>query len=115
MNDAERMLIQFICNRDTQSTREQAKIILNSISSKSDEQFKEKCLKKLNTQDGKFIELPYNMKDILTCENVDDFPEDRFYIRDSEKRIVDKIIKARKVASVLEEKKISYHPAAHLS
>lgn len=114
MNDAERMLIQFICNRDTQSTREQAKIILNSISSKSDEQFKEKCLKKLNTQDGKFIELPYNMKDILTCENVEDFPEDRFYIRDSEKRIVDKIIKTRKVASILEEKKIAYHPAAIL-
>lgn len=41
MNDSERRLIRFVCDGDMRNAQKAVKIILNSISSKKDEQFKE--------------------------------------------------------------------------
>lgn len=41
MNDSERQLIRFVCDGDMRNAQKAVKIILNSISSKKDEQFKE--------------------------------------------------------------------------
>lgn len=41
MNDSERHLIRFVCDGDMRNAQKVVKIILDSISSKKDEQFKE--------------------------------------------------------------------------
>ena len=55
MNDSERCLIRFVCDGDMRNAQKAVKIILNSISSKKDEQFKENMLRKLESK-REFIE-----------------------------------------------------------
>ena len=68
MNDSERRLIRFVCDGDMQNAQKAVKIILNSISSKKDEQFKENMFRKLESK-REFIELPYNLQHLLIAED----------------------------------------------
>lgn len=91
MNDSERRLIRFVCDGDMRNAQKAVKIILNSISSKKDEQFKENMLRKLESK-REFIELPYNLQHLLIAEDTEEFPEARFLLRNEEKSITQKII-----------------------
>ena len=74
MNDSERHLIRFVCDGDMRNAQKAVKIILNSILSKKDEQFKENMLRKLESK-REFIELPYNLQHLLIAEDTEEFPE----------------------------------------
>lgn len=52
MNDSERHLIRFVCDGDMRNAQKVVKIILDSISSKKDEQFKENMLRKLESKEN---------------------------------------------------------------
>ena len=54
------------------------------------------------------IELPYNMKEIAIAEDVRNFPENRFVLRESEKQVIDKLFAVRKAALQLQELGIHY-------
>lgn len=108
MNDNERVLLSYVCDGDIRKAQQQAKIILNGISSQKDERFKENMLRKLEAKGPQMIELPYNLRELLIAEDVTDFPMSRFLLRDSEKQIADRLIKIYKAAELISEKGINY-------
>lgn len=110
MNDNTRMLLRFVCEGDMKKSKAQAKIVLNSIESAKDEKFKEQMLRKLESKTD-FIELPYNLKELLIAEDVSNFPEQRFLLREDDAAFVQKLINARKAAQKLDEIGISYLPS----
>lgn len=89
MNDQERDLIRYVCEGDIRKAQQQAKIILNGLSAKRDEQFNGNMLRKLDLK-GNLIELPYNLKNLLVAEDMTNFPEARFLLRDEERSAVKK-------------------------
>lgn len=113
MNDSERRLIQFVCDGDMRNAQKAVKIILNSISSKKDEQFKENMFRKLESK-REFIELPYNLQHLLIAEDTEEFPEARFLLRNEEKSITQKIVAIYKASEKLNEIGIPYLPALML-
>ena len=115
MNDNNRMLLRYVAEGDIRKAQMQAKIILNSITAARDEQFKTNCLAKLNNAEPRFIELPFNMQGLLVAEDVSDFPEQRFLIRESEKAVIEKILKTRKASLKLKEMGVHYTSSLLLS
>lgn len=115
MNDNNRMLLRYVAEGDIRKAQMQAKIILNSITAARDEQFKTNCLAKLNNAEPRFIELPFNMQGFLVAEDVSDFPEQRFLIRESEKAVIEKILKTRKASLKLKEMGVHYTSSLLLS
>lgn len=113
MNDSERRLIRFVCDGDMQNAQKAVKIILNSISSKKDEQFKENMFRKLENK-REFIELPYNLQHLLIAEDTTEFPEARFLLRNEEKSITQKTVSIYRASEKLNEMGIPYLPALML-
>ena len=114
MNEKERTLLHYVCNGDLKKAQQEARLILESLTSKKDERMKENLLKTLDSKKGKFIELPYNIKDLLLAEDVSNFAEEKYLLRDEEKRYVDKVLGIRKVSEKLGEMGISYVPSIML-
>lgn len=115
MNDNNRMLLRYVAEGDIRKAQMQAKIILNSITAAKDEKFKTNCLAKLNNVEPQFIELPFNMQGLLVAEDVSDFPEQRFLIRESEEAVIEKILKTRKASLKLKEMGVHYTSSLLLS
>lgn len=113
MNDQERDLIRYVCEGDIRKAQQQAKIILNGLPAKKDEQFKGNMLRKLDLK-GNLIELPYNLKNFLVAEDMTNFPEARFLLRDEERSAVKKILALYRASERLAEKGIPYLPAMML-
>lgn len=114
MNDNTRALLRYVCEGDIKRSQQWARIVLNHITSQKDERFKESQLKKLDANEEKMIELPYDLRGLLVAEDTTDFPESRFLLRDSERSIVEKILASLKVANKLESLGIKYLPAVML-
>lgn len=114
MNDKERVLLQYVCDGDIRMAQQQAKIILNEITTQKDGNLKKHLLNKLEAKGPEFIELPYNLRDLLIAEDCTDFPKSRFILRKDEKRAVDEVLSLYRVADRLSEIGISYLPALML-
>ncbi len=110
MNELERQLIRFVCDGDIRRSQQQARLILDQISTKKDEQFKENMLRKLDAK-GNFIELPQNLRNLLVAEDVSDFPEARFLLREEEEEAVKKALALYRASERLAEMGIPYLPA----
>ena len=108
------MLLHYVCNGDLKKAQQEARLILEGLTSKKDERMKENLLKTLDSKKGKFIELPYNIKDLLLAEDVSNFAEEKYLLRDEEKGYVDKVLGIRKVSEKLGEMGISYVPSIML-
>ena len=113
MNDKQRLLIQYICDGDIKKAQQQARIILNELTTAKDEMFKKNMLRKLDTKPN-IIELPYNLREFLIAEDVSNFPENRFVLRPEEAKIVEKVMSTVKASERLSELGISYLPAVML-
>lgn len=111
MNDNERMLLRAVVDNDTPRARTCARAILTNITAQRDQRFKTELLRKLETKTN-FIELPYNLKDLLIAEDVTDYPLGKFLIRDSDDAIANKILATYRASNRLMELGISYLPAA---
>ncbi len=114
MNDQERTLLRFVCDGDIRKAQQQAKIILDGITTQKDQSFKNHQLKKLEAKGPTLIELPYNLRDLLIAEDCTDFPEARFILRKNEEAAVNKVLSLYSVADRLSEIGISYLPALML-
>lgn len=114
MNNGERILIQYVVDGDIKNAQKQARIILNGLSAKKDERFRDMALRKLDAKQTTLLELPYNLKELLSAEDASAFPKERFLLRTEEKNIVEHITSIYRVASKLEEKGISYSPTLML-
>lgn len=114
MNEKERTLLHYVCNGDLKKAQQEARLILEGLTSKKDERMKENLLKTLDSKKGKFIELPYNIKDLLLAEDVSNFNEDKYLLREEEKKYVDKVLGICKISERLGEMGISYVPSLML-
>lgn len=114
MNDETRMLIQFVCDGNLRSAQSQAQIILKNSRTQKDADFVRSQLKKLEDSKARFIELPYNLQNILVVEDSAFFPVSRFMLRPKEEMVVEQILKIAQAAAVLKEMNISYTPSLML-
>lgn len=110
MNDNERLLIRYIADGDLRQAQKQARVVLNGITAKKDEQFKANMLRKLDAK-GNFIELPYNLQHLLIAEDVANFPKSRFLLRPEEETATAKILALYRASEKLIEMGIPYLPA----
>lgn len=110
MNDRERDLIRFVCDGDIRKAQQQAKLVLGAVTAKKDEQFKNNMLRKLEAK-GNFIELPYNLQQLLVAEDMSSFPEARFLLREQEKKAVRRVLALYRASERLSEMGIPYLPA----
>lgn len=78
MNDRERDLIRIVCDGDIRLAQKQARIVLNGLTAKKDEQFQRNMLRKLDAK-GDFIELPYNLQHLLVAEDMTKLPGGSLY------------------------------------
>lgn len=111
MNDKERLLLEYVCDGDIKKSQAQARIILESLTTERDKRFKEYSLKKLNTKQAEFLELPYNMRGLLTAEDSSLFPINRFILREDEERITKSLLDAYEVSNELADLNIRYAPS----
>ncbi len=112
MTDDLKTIIRYVCEGDIGKAQEQARIILRNCETKKDINFKMQMLKKLDNTPFKLMELPANLKNILIAEDVSNFRDDRFLLREGEKSIVDKILNTYGVATRLSELGVRYLPSA---
>ena len=111
MNNNERTLIRCVADGDIRKAQQAARIIVDSINTKADEMFKANILEKLDKKDAAFIELPYNMQSLISAESCEDFPTERFLLRQTEEKAVRDVLNARDAADILKERGIHYYPA----
>ena len=110
MNDNERKLIRYVCDGDIRKSKQQAKVILNGLTSKKDELFKSNMLRRLETKTT-LIDLPYNLKELLIAEDSANFPESRFILRTDEAKAVERVIAVYRASEQLANLGIAYLPA----
>ena len=108
MNDNERTLLRYVVEGDIRKSQQQAKIVLEGLTTVKDKAFKETCLRTLASKSPTLIELPYNLQGLLVAEDLSAFREDRFLIRDDEKAVIEKMCKTRRAALRLQEMGIHY-------
>lgn len=60
------------------------------------------------------IEIPYNLQGILMVSRPDEYREDKFFLRERDKAIVDSVLRSYLAARALEEAGISYVPTVML-
>ena len=112
MNNNERYLLRYVCDGDIKNAQNWAKTILESISSKADENFRNDLLEKLEKNKG--IEIPYNLKGILVAEDSEKFPINHYLVRTKEESAVQSILDAYAVSQELAELGIRYVPSLML-
>lgn len=110
MNDRERDLIQWVVDGDIRKAQQCARLVLDGITAKKDEQFKTNMIRRLDAK-GNVIELPYNLQHLLVAEDMVDFPMARFLLREEDKSAVGKVLDLYKVSKRLAEMGIPYLPA----
>lgn len=108
MNENERALLRYVVEGDIRKSQQQAKIVLEGLTTAKDKAFKETCLRTLASKSPTLIELPYNLQGLLVAEDSSTFREDRFLIRDDEKAVIEKMYKTRRAALRLQEMGIHY-------
>lgn len=114
MNDKIRDLIHSVCDGDILKSQQQARNILEGLSSKKDEKFQENMLRKLDSKKPQMLELPYNLKELLIAEDMTAFPESRFILREKEKKAVEETLSVLGAANSLSELGIKYTPTLML-
>lgn len=112
MNDNERYLLRAVATDNMKEARKYARAVLDGITSQRDQGFKAQLLRTLDTKS--FIELPYNLKELLVAEDVENYPMAKFLIRDGEEAVVNRIISTYKASRRLQELGVKYLPAALL-
>ena len=111
MTEREKLLIQSVVNGNMKQAREQAKCLVKESKTQKDQAFCTRMIKLIDEQEAKRFEVPQNLQSVLVYEDVSDMVDGRFFIRDQEKEIVDKLLLTYQSAGVLAEKKIRYMPS----
>lgn len=110
MNDRERDLIHYVVAGDIRKSQQAARLVLNGLTAKKDEQFKVNMLRRLDAK-GNEIELPYNLQHLLVAEDVADFPVTRFLLRETEEEVAGKVLALYRASEKLADMGIPYLPA----
>ena len=111
----EQNMIQAIAENDIRKAKKNALIALKNDTTQKNRYFVNKYTSILTSEGGNLFELPYDVKDLLVCEDVSlSFRESRYYISDKQNEIADKIFRLSKVSQKLMELQIPYKNATLL-
>lgn len=113
MNDYTRILLRNVCNGDLRKAQNAAMVLMQNNTTKKDEDFCERLIKQLESK-ANFVQLPQDLKGILAAEDVSQYPEAKYFWRDRENEIADKVVSMYRVADRLQSKGIRYLPATIL-
>ena len=111
----EQEVIKAVAESDIRKARKWALCALEADQTQKNRQFVNRYKSILSSEGANMIELPHNLKDIMFCENVElSFKENRYYLRDTEKRIYEEIVRMAKISGKLMEMQIPYKNATLL-
>ncbi len=113
MNNAERILIQYVCSGDMRRAQMQARCILDAIESKKDAVFRDEMIRRIEMRKD-FVALPDSLKGLLAVDDSTIFPKEKFFVRKTEAEIVEKTISIYHAAERLADIGIHYPPALML-
>ena len=113
MDDHVRSLIREVCYGDINKIRTAALIVCKNSKTKKDEAFCESAIKKIEATKN-LVELPYDLRGILVQEDVSNYSEERYFWRDDEVKVAERVISMYRVADKLHEKGIRYIPSVVL-
>jgi len=103
------MLIRSVTDNDLQKAKAFIKAYLTNETSQCNQYFKNSILTKLNTPSNNLVELPHNVKGMLTMEDVSvSFDEPRYVLTDSDSKIVNQVLDIRNMSGTLSEYGIRY-------
>lgn len=74
VNDNERTLLRYVVEGDIRKSQQQAKIVLEGLTTVKDKAFKETCLRTLASKSPTLIELPYNLQGLFGSGRFECFP-----------------------------------------
>ena len=74
MNENERALLRYVVEGDIRKSQQQAKIVLEGLTTVKDKAFKETCLRTLASKSPTLIELPYNLQGAFGRGGFERFP-----------------------------------------
>lgn len=110
MNNAERVLIRYVCDGDMRRAQMQARCILGEITSQRDAAFRDGMIRRLEARKD-FVKLPDSLKGLLAVEDSAIFPEAKFLLRKTETEATEKIISLYRASERLASMGIPYLPA----
>lgn len=102
-------LIEAVADNDLQKAKKYVKIIIANDSSDKNEYFRKRINNKLNTSSMNLMELPQNIKGMISVEDVSvSFNKDRYFLPSAEFDIYNKVVNTWKVNEKLTELGIHY-------
>lgn len=107
LNEQIKWLIRNVVDNNLKDAKEYAKLILTNETSNKNRYFCETMLNKLNNQSN-FIELPYDLQNILYIEDLSNFNEKRYYLTKKEKMLYDNIEQVMNTNNKLSEMGLKY-------
>ena len=115
MNDTMRTLLHYVVEGDMKKSRDVAKLILQTNKTAKDQQMCEKLLAKMEEQDAKGVQIPYNLQAIIQ-QSVSPygFQSDRYYLTEREKQLLSHIKRMYSAGTIMAAKGIHYTNAVLL-
>lgn len=113
MNNDTRNLLREVCNGDISRAQKAAIVLMRNSTTAKDADFCERLIKQLESK-ANFMQLPQDLRGVLVAEDVSQYPEDKYFWREREREIADKVVSMYRVADRLQSKGIRYLPATIL-
>lgn len=107
LNENIKDLIRSVADNDLQKAKVYANIIVSNEKSNNNQNFCRIIKAKLESQHN-FIELPFDLKEILKMEDVSNFNENRYFLSDREREIFNQISIVQNTNNKLSEMGLRY-------
>ena len=108
-------LIKAVAENDIHTAKKCAVLCLDEDKTQKNQYFTKRYKSVLASEGSNLFELPSDLKDILICEDVSlSFHEKRYYVTDSQQKLVEKIFRMSNVSQKLMEMQIPYKNATLL-
>lgn len=115
LTDNQRKLICAIAENDIRNAKKCTIACLAEDTTQKNESFVNRYKSILTSEGANLFELPSDLRDILVCEDVSlTFREDRYFLTEEKKTLVEKIVKMSRVSQKLMEMAIPYKNASLL-
>lgn len=106
MNSFEKQIVNFAVNNNFTAITSLCKSKVEAITASGEQRWKEHILQQFEKKEA--LEIPFNLENILIAEDIEKFNEDRYFVTDREKTVVEEILRAEKVKKHMEKLDIQY-------
>lgn len=115
LTDIQKQLIRAVAENDIRSAKKVAVGVLAEDTTQKNSSFVNRYRSILTTEGSNLFELPYDLKDLLCCEDVSlSFRENRYYVTKKQKELSEKIFRMADVSQKLLELQVPYKNATLL-